>query len=365
MYEITEQVSERLALSGRPLIVDEMDHIVNQGAVEVIRDIYEGSHSPDLLYDREENLPRKLSSGGVPRPDPRFHCRRPPTWKRESPLRSSTARISSSPTTSWRRLPRRGRIHQEDILELNLALIEETELSVGKKVIDLGAWTSFKKRIHGTGQPPRGGSHEDRQARAPQGRARDDEDALLEIDPHAQGNLRSPISPRIVTSRTTPSRGTWPTRQGGILEAGPRHKGPGRKAFPGAAGRRRTYRLLKDSLDAPRILPDGTVTDVHPGTQRMWNTIRARKVFNLSDLHALSSTTRHPVARSAAAQYLKYLEYAGYVRKVEGKEISRATYRIVKNTGPKAPVIQRVRQVWDPNVRKVVWPVPEEAPHEE
>jgi len=151
-----------------------------------------------------------------------------------------------------------------------------------------------------------------------------------------------------------------------ILEADPVTKVPDGKTFPGAAGRRRTYRLLKDSLDPPRILPDGTVTDAHPGTQRMWNTIRNRKVFNLSDLHALSSTTRHPVARSAAAQYLKYLEYAGYVRKVEGKEISRATYRIVKNTGPKAPVIQRVRQVWDPNVRKVVWPVaPQEASHEE
>lgn len=151
----------------------------------------------------------------------------------------------------------------------------------------------------------------------------------------------------------------------GILEADAVTKVPEGKSFPGAAGRRRTYRLLRDSLDPPRIRPDGTVIDAHQGTQRMWATIRNRKVFNLADLHALSSTTQHPVARSAAMQYLKYLEYAGYVKKIEGTEIARATYRLVSNTGPKAPVVQRVKQVWDPNTKKVVWPVPEEVPHEE
>jgi len=145
----------------------------------------------------------------------------------------------------------------------------------------------------------------------------------------------------------------------GILEVEPGAKVPDGKSFPGAAGRRRTYRLLRDSLDPPRIRPDGTEIDAHQATQRMWSTIRNRKIFNLPDLHALSSTTQHPVARSAAMQYLKYLEYAGYVRKVEGTELARATYRLVNNTGPKAPMVQRIHQVWDPNTRKVVWPLPD------
>ena len=151
----------------------------------------------------------------------------------------------------------------------------------------------------------------------------------------------------------------------GILDADPVPQVPEGKIFPGAAGRRRTYRLLRDSLDPPRVRPDGSEIDSHQGTQRIWATIRSRKIFNLSDLHALSSTTRYPVARSAVKQYLKYLEYAGYVRRVEGTEISRATYRLLKNTGPKAPVIQRIHQVWDPNTRQVVWPVPKEMPREE
>ncbi len=61
IYDLTDQVSEQLALSGRPLIVDEMDHIVEKNAVEVIRDLYEGSNAAILLIG-EERLPNKLKA---------------------------------------------------------------------------------------------------------------------------------------------------------------------------------------------------------------------------------------------------------------------------------------------------------------
>jgi hypothetical protein len=54
-----DQICEQLAKSGRPLIIDEMDHIVEKVAVEIIRDIYEGSRAPILLVG-EERLPAKL-----------------------------------------------------------------------------------------------------------------------------------------------------------------------------------------------------------------------------------------------------------------------------------------------------------------
>lgn len=59
IYEMVDQISEQLVLSQRPLIIDEMDHIVAKKAVEVIRDIYEGSSAPILLIG-EENMPAKL-----------------------------------------------------------------------------------------------------------------------------------------------------------------------------------------------------------------------------------------------------------------------------------------------------------------
>ncbi len=59
IYEMTDAICEQLAKSGRPLIVDEMDHLVEKSAVELIRDLYEGSGAAILLIG-EEMLPRKL-----------------------------------------------------------------------------------------------------------------------------------------------------------------------------------------------------------------------------------------------------------------------------------------------------------------
>jgi len=59
IYEMTDQISEELVLSQRPLIIDEMDHIVDKKAVEIVRDIYEGSQASMLLIG-EEKLPVKL-----------------------------------------------------------------------------------------------------------------------------------------------------------------------------------------------------------------------------------------------------------------------------------------------------------------
>lgn len=143
----------------------------------------------------------------------------------------------------------------------------------------------------------------------------------------------------------------------GILASSEDTRPPQGKSYPGNAGRRRTYRLLKDSVEPPRVRADGSLIDSGQGNQKAWNTMRKRKIFTLADLHALSSTTQRPVERSALRQYLKYLEYAGYIRKTKGIDIDTATYRLVRDTGPKAPQIQRVKQVWDPNIRKVTWPL--------
>lgn len=51
--EMTNQVSEHLAISGRPLLVDEFDALVDKGQVEIVRDIYEGSNAPILIIGEE------------------------------------------------------------------------------------------------------------------------------------------------------------------------------------------------------------------------------------------------------------------------------------------------------------------------
>lgn len=59
LYELVDQVAEELVLSGRPLIIDELDHIAAKGAVEIVRDVYDASGAAVLLIG-EERLPTKL-----------------------------------------------------------------------------------------------------------------------------------------------------------------------------------------------------------------------------------------------------------------------------------------------------------------
>lgn len=60
IYDLADQVCEQLVRSGRPLIVDELDHLVNKQAVEIIRDLHQGSDGSPILIIGEENIPNKL-----------------------------------------------------------------------------------------------------------------------------------------------------------------------------------------------------------------------------------------------------------------------------------------------------------------
>jgi len=59
VYEMVNQIGEELALSRRPLMIDEMDHIVDRNLVELVRDIYEVSNAAILMIG-EERFPAKL-----------------------------------------------------------------------------------------------------------------------------------------------------------------------------------------------------------------------------------------------------------------------------------------------------------------
>lgn len=59
LSEMMELATSELAKSGRPLIIDEFDHLVQGNKVEIIRDLYEGSQGTFLIIG-EEMLARKL-----------------------------------------------------------------------------------------------------------------------------------------------------------------------------------------------------------------------------------------------------------------------------------------------------------------
>lgn len=111
------------------------------------------------------------------------------------------------------------------------------------------------------------------------------------------------------------------------------------------------YRLIKDAPEPPRVRLDGSPVTQGAGRDQMWRSMRILKRFSVQDLTAASSTEEHRVAESEARTYCQALARAGYLRKEIGG------YAFARFTGPKAPQIQRVKRIWDPNLKKVVWPL--------
>lgn len=150
LYEMIEQVCRQLSESGRPLIVDEFDHIVKREAVEMIRDIYEGSRAAILLIG-EELLPDKLHKWE------RFHGR-VLDWVPAQPADFDDCRHLA-------RLYVHDVTIAEDLLQaihsasrgsarrivVNLGMVQEHAGSMGLATIDRAEWGDRKFY---TGEPP-------------------------------------------------------------------------------------------------------------------------------------------------------------------------------------------------------------------
>jgi DNA transposition AAA+ family ATPase len=57
--QMSQQLCEQLTASRRPLILDEVDHVIERNLIELVREIYEGTGSTIVLVG-EEMLPQKL-----------------------------------------------------------------------------------------------------------------------------------------------------------------------------------------------------------------------------------------------------------------------------------------------------------------
>lgn len=116
------------------------------------------------------------------------------------------------------------------------------------------------------------------------------------------------------------------------------------------------YLLKRDTIEPPRVKEDGTETVMGKGRLQLWKSIKILKTFCVVDLVACSSTEEHPVALEEARTYVNYLTKAGYLKKINTLPLPKASFRLVRWTGPRPPMIQRIKQVWDPNLKVVTWP---------
>jgi len=117
------------------------------------------------------------------------------------------------------------------------------------------------------------------------------------------------------------------------------------------------WRLIRDpGADAPRVRQNGEAVTQGLGNQALWRTIKILGSFTPAELALAASTKAVAVKASAAQDYLKYMLRAGYVRRTAPRPAIRYSFVRSRDPGPLPPQIQRVKQVFDPNSKTVVWP---------
>lgn len=130
------------------------------------------------------------------------------------------------------------------------------------------------------------------------------------------------------------------------------------------------YHLERDvGVEAPRVTKDGKPVTQGSGREQMWRTMKIMGDFSWRDLAIAASTEAVVVAESDAQDYCGNLAKAGYLvvvvkGKGTGKGASPSRYRFnrIRNTGPRPPMVQRLKSVFDPNLCKIVW---QEEPRDE
>lgn len=116
-------------------------------------------------------------------------------------------------------------------------------------------------------------------------------------------------------------------------------------------------RLVRDAgHHAPRLHRDGSVVTQGAGVANIWRSMRMLAKFTSRDLALHSSTPTVTVSEETAKSYCSMLFTTGYLRVLQKADPVKgrlAVYRLIRNDGPKPPMIQRVKQVYDPNTGRV------------
>jgi len=128
-----------------------------------------------------------------------------------------------------------------------------------------------------------------------------------------------------------------------------------------AARRRefRRFRLVRDvGAHAPRVDGDGKEVTQGIGRQQLWNAMRrVGGSFGWRDL-MLSCTAGHRPAESEAKAYVRLLARAGYLgidRPWTSHREGRYQFIRARDTGPRAPIVTRAKQVMDANTGDIVY----------
>lgn len=126
----------------------------------------------------------------------------------------------------------------------------------------------------------------------------------------------------------------------------------------GCPGNPKRYKVNADRASEPRLGKGAKDGDTikrqgQTGQQLVWNSLRINRAVVVSSVVAVTQCTRKSVEG-----YLRVLEKSGYLickrvdTRLPNKEIEchESVWKLIRETGPKAPIYRRGRGCWDQNV---------------
>lgn len=116
------------------------------------------------------------------------------------------------------------------------------------------------------------------------------------------------------------------------------------------------YQFIKDNgIDAPRFTNEGVLMVNSTVNENVWRSMRILKTFTVNELVANSGTSKKSVSHGTVIAYVRLLRNAGYLIVVEKLKNKVERLKLIKDTGRKPPQILRVKEVYDPNINKIVY----------
>ncbi len=118
------------------------------------------------------------------------------------------------------------------------------------------------------------------------------------------------------------------------------------------------FEQVRKTRTAPRLREDGTHVIEAKASDQMWRAMQMMPAFTKHDLVTWASTDDKAIRLFAAADYIKHLKRAGYLQVMgASRPGTAAVYRLkaAMRTGPLAPVIKRIKVVYDRNLKKIMW----------
>lgn len=112
------------------------------------------------------------------------------------------------------------------------------------------------------------------------------------------------------------------------------------------------YELLLDCGQEPPQVDGKGLPKSCSGNELIWRTLRILKVCNANQIVASATDVLNI---KTVRQYLRQLHMSGYLMMVDAPRGVLATYRLMHDTGPRAPQVKRGKKIYDGNLGIVVY----------